>query len=89
MLTVAIIGLIVNIVLTIVLSRSTKKEENLNIKSALWHFKGHLPKSVKVIISAFLSYLRVVMEIHSFIRMVIEAVRLIGGVNTMSLLNPK
>ena len=46
MLTVVIIGLMVNIVLTIVLSRSTKKEENLNIKSALWHFIGDLLNSV-------------------------------------------
>ena len=38
MLTVAIIGLIVNIVLTIVLSRSTKKEENLNITECTMAF---------------------------------------------------
>ena len=79
MLTVAIIGLIVNIVLTIVLSRSTKKEENLNIKSALWHFIGDLLNSVGVIISALLIYITDMMIIDPIISMIIGAVIFVGG----------
>ncbi|MEX2415451.1 MAG: cation diffusion facilitator family transporter, partial [Paenibacillaceae bacterium] len=45
MLIISSIGLIVNIVLTIILSRSMKDEENLNIQSALWHFIGDLLSS--------------------------------------------
>src|SRR4051794_10020262 len=56
MLIIASIGFIVNLVLTIVLSRSMKEEENLNVQSALWHFIGDLLSSVGVIISAILIY---------------------------------
>ncbi|MBW7453991.1 cation diffusion facilitator family transporter [Paenibacillus sepulcri] len=56
MLIIAVIGLIVNIVLTVVLSRSMKEEDNLNIQSALWHFIGDLLSSVGVILSAVLIY---------------------------------
>jgi cobalt-zinc-cadmium efflux system protein len=79
MLTVAIIGLIVNIVLTIVLTRSTKQEENLNIKSALWHFIGDLLNSVGVIISAILIHFTNFTIIDPIISMVIGIVILIGG----------
>lgn len=54
MITIAIIGLIVNIVLTLVLYNSLKQEENLNIKSALWHFLWDLLNSVWVIIWALI-----------------------------------
>ncbi len=80
MLTVAIIGLIVNIVLTIVLTRSTKQEENLNIKSALWHFIGDLLNSVGVIISALLIHFTSLNIFDPIISMVIGMVILIGGV---------
>lgn len=56
MLPIAVIGLLVNLTLTIVLSRSMKKEDNLNIRSALWHFIGDLLSSVGVIISAVVIY---------------------------------
>ena len=79
MLTIATIGLIVNIVLTIVLSRSTKEEENLNIKSALWHFIGDLLNSVGVIISAMLIWLTGYMIIDPIISMIIGVVIFIGG----------
>ena len=79
MLTVAIIGLIVNIVLTIVLARSTRHEENLNIKSALWHFIGDLLNSIGVILSAILIYFTNFNIIDPIISMVIGAVILIGG----------
>ena len=38
MITIATVGLIINIILTVILMQSLKEEENLNIKSALWHF---------------------------------------------------
>lgn len=79
MLTIATIGLIVNIVLTIVLSRSTKAEENLNIKSALWHFIGDLLNSVGVIISAILIYFTDLTILDPLISMVIGGVIFIGG----------
>jgi cobalt-zinc-cadmium efflux system protein len=79
MLTVAIIGLIVNIVLTIVLTRSTKKEANLNIQSALWHFIGDLLNSIGVIISALLIHFTNFNIIDPIISMVIGTVILIGG----------
>ncbi|WP_428908367.1 cation diffusion facilitator family transporter [Niallia sp. Krafla_26] len=79
MLTIAIIGLIVNIVLTIVLSRSTRDEENLNIKSALWHFIGDLLNSIGVIISALLIWFTGLMIIDPIISMIIGGVIFIGG----------
>lgn len=79
MLTVAIIGLIVNIVLTIVLTRSTKQEENLNIKSALWHFIGDLLNSVGVIASALIIHFTGFQILDPIISMVIGAVILVGG----------
>ncbi|PYI53798.1 cation diffusion facilitator family transporter [Paenibacillus flagellatus] len=56
MLTIASIGFAVNLVLTIVLSRSMKEEENLNVQSALWHFIGDLLSSIGVIVSAIVIY---------------------------------
>lgn len=56
MLGIAVIGLIVNIILTALLSRSMKEENNLNIRSALWHFIGDLLSSIGVILSALLIY---------------------------------
>ena len=49
MLVIATIGLIVNIVLTVILMRSLKNEQNINVQSALWHFVGDLLNSVGVI----------------------------------------
>ena len=79
MLTVAIIGLIVNIVLTIVLSRSTKAENNLNVQSALWHFIGDLLNSVGVIISAILIYFTNFTIIDPIISIIIGVVIFTGG----------
>ena len=79
MLSVAIIGLIVNIVLTIVLTRSTKEEENLNIKSALWHFIGDLLNSVGVIISAVLIYFTGFTILDPIISIIIGVVIFVGG----------
>ena len=46
MILIAFIGLIANIVLTIILMISLKKN-NINIQSALWHFIGDLLNSLE------------------------------------------
>ncbi|MGG3937537.1 cation diffusion facilitator family transporter [Anoxybacillus kestanbolensis] len=79
MLTIATIGFVVNLVLTIVLSRSMKEEENLNVKSALWHFIGDLLSSIGVIISAILIYFTKLYIFDPLISIVIGAIIFIGG----------
>ncbi|ULL18181.1 cation transporter [Paenibacillus sp. H1-7] len=79
MLIIASIGLIVNIVLTFVLSRSMEEEENLNVQSALWHFIGDLLSSVGVIISATLIYFTGLQWFDPLISMVIGGIIFAGG----------
>ncbi|WP_257351366.1 cation diffusion facilitator family transporter [Pseudalkalibacillus decolorationis] len=79
MLIIASIGLIVNIILTYVLSRSMKEEENLNIKSALWHFIGDLLSSVGIIVSAVLIYFTGYFIFDPIISMVIGGIIFLGG----------
>ncbi|WP_245596225.1 cation diffusion facilitator family transporter [Paenibacillus taiwanensis] len=79
MLIISSIGLVVNIVLTIVLSRSMKEEENLNIQSALWHFIGDLLSSIGVIVSAVLIYFTGMLWFDPLISMVIGCIIFIGG----------
>ncbi|WP_274652433.1 cation diffusion facilitator family transporter [Paenibacillus humicola] len=79
MLTIASIGLIVNVTLTIVLSRSMKEEENLNVQSALWHFIGDLLSSIGVIISAVIIYFTGWLLIDPLISIVIGGIIFIGG----------
>ena len=56
MLIISTIGLIFNIVVTIILTKSLKEEDNLNIQSALWHFLGDLISSIGIIISSTIIY---------------------------------
>ncbi|ASS67480.1 cobalt-zinc-cadmium efflux system protein [Paenibacillus sp. RU4T] len=79
MLAIASIGLVVNLVLTIVLSRSMKEEDNLNVKSALWHFFGDLLSSVGVIVSALLILLTGRVWFDPLISLVIGGIIFIGG----------
>ncbi|GAA4701221.1 cation diffusion facilitator family transporter [Brevibacillus fulvus] len=79
MLTIASIGLVVNIVLTVILSRSMKEEENLNVKSALWHFIGDLISSLGVIVSAVIIYFTGFTIFDPLISMVIGAIIFTGG----------
>jgi cobalt-zinc-cadmium efflux system protein len=79
MMIIASIGLVVNLVLTIVLSRSTKEEENLNVKSALWHFIGDLLSSIGVIISAIIIYFTDFYFVDPFISMIIGGIIFTGG----------
>jgi len=79
MLIIAVIGLIVNIVLTVILSRSIKDEENLNVQSALWHFIGDLLSSIGVILSAIIIYFTGWHVFDPIISMVIGGIIFIGG----------
>ena len=79
MLGIAAIGLIVNIVLTAVLSRSMDEEKNLNVQSALWHFIGDLLSSIGVIVSAALIYFTGILLFDPLISMVIGGIITAGG----------
>ncbi|EGQ3125975.1 cation transporter [Staphylococcus pseudintermedius] len=83
MLVIATIGLIVNIILTIILMRSLKGENNINIQSALWHFIGDLLNSVGVIVAVGLIYLTGIQLIDPILSMVIALVILRGGYKIM------
>ncbi|CAM3187015.1 cation diffusion facilitator family transporter [Streptobacillus ratti] len=80
MITVAIIGLIINIVLTLVLMNSLKHEDNLNIKSALWHFLGDLLNSVGVIITGILVKYTSVVLLDPIISSIISIIIMLGGI---------
>lgn len=79
MLIIASIGFVINLVLTIVLSRSMKEEENLNVQSALWHFFGDLLSSIGVIISAVIIYFTDFYRADPIISMVIAGIIFYGG----------
>lgn len=83
MFTIAIIGLIVNIILTIMLSRSSKEEDNLNIKSALWHFIGDLLNSIGIIVSSVLIYITGSVIFDPVISMIISGIIFVGGAKIM------
>ncbi len=76
---IAVIGLIINIVLTFVLIKSLKKENNLNIKSALWHFLGDTLNSVGVIIVAIILKLTDLVIFDTIISIVISSIIFMGG----------
>ena len=79
MFSIAVVGLVVNIVLTYILFSSLKKEENLNIKSALWHFIGDLLNSVGVITAAILVKFTGLVIFDTLISIIISIVIFIGG----------
>ncbi len=79
MLTIATVGLVVNIVLTIILNRSSREEENLNIKSALWHFIGDLLSSIGIIASSVLIHFTGYYIFDPLISMIIAGIIFYGG----------
>lgn len=79
MLVIAIIGFAVNLTLTLVLTRSMKEEDNLNVRSALWHFFGDLLSSVGVIVSAVIIYFTGWTILDPIISLVIGAIIFSGG----------
>jgi cobalt-zinc-cadmium efflux system protein len=83
MIIIAVIGFIVNLVLTLVLSHSHREEENLNIQSALWHFIGDLLSSAGVIVSAIIIYYTNLLFFDPLISIVIGAIIFIGGLKIL------
>ncbi|KIL41218.1 cation transporter [Gordoniibacillus kamchatkensis] len=79
MITIASIGLVVNIVLTVVLHRSMEDEENLNVQSALWHFIGDLISSIGVIVSALFIYWTGQRWFDPLVSIVIGCILVTGG----------
>jgi len=79
MLGIAFVGLVVNIILTVVLKRSMEEEENLNVQSALWHFIGDLLSSIGVIVSALLISATGLVWFDPLISMIIGAIIFSGG----------
>jgi len=76
---IALIGLIFNIVITWILFSSTKKENNINIKSAMLHFLEDLLNSVGVIISSIIIYFTNFVYIDIIMSVVISVIIFIGG----------
>ena len=76
---IALIGLIFNIVITWILFSSTKKENNINIKSAMLHFLGDLLNSVGVIISSIIIYFTDFVYIDIIMSIIISIIVFIGG----------
>ncbi|UOB20872.1 cation diffusion facilitator family transporter [Macrococcus armenti] len=79
MLIISTIGLIVNIVLTIVLMRSLKGEDNINVQSALWHFIGDLLNSVGVIVAVAIIYFTGWILIDPILSILISIIIFRGG----------
>jgi cobalt-zinc-cadmium efflux system protein len=79
MLTIASIGFVVNLVLTLILTRSHHEEQNLNIQSALWHFIGDLLSSAGVIVSAIIIYFTDWLFFDPLISIVIGGIIFFGG----------
>lgn len=76
---IALVGLIFNIVITWILFSSTKKENNINIKSAMLHFLGDLLNSVGVIISSIVIYFTNFVYIDIIMSVVISIIIFTGG----------
>ena len=78
MILIAFIGLIANIVLTIILMIS-KKENNINIQSALWHFIGDLLNSLGIIVAFVLIHFTGWNIVDPIISILISLIILRGG----------
>ena len=76
---ISLVGLIFNIVITWILFSSTKKENNINIKSAMLHFLGDLLNSVGVIISSIIIYFTNFVYIDIIMSVVILVIIFTGG----------
>lgn len=76
---IAVVGLIFNIVTTLILHNSIKEENNLNVQSALWHFIGDLINSIGVIISAITIYLTGYVIVDIIMSIIISVILFKGG----------
>lgn len=80
---IAVIGLIINIIVTVILTMSLKSEENMNVKSALLHFTGDLLNSIGVIIASLLIYFTGNMVYDIIISFIISIIIFRGGVKIL------
>lgn len=76
---IAVVGLIFNIVTTLILHNSIKEENNLNVQSALWHFIGDLINSIGVIISAIIIYFTGYIIVDIIMSIIISVILFKGG----------
>ena len=79
MLIISTIGLIFNIVVTIILTKSLREEDNLNIQSALWHFLGDLISSIGIIISSTIIYFTNYQIVDVIMSIIISIILFKGG----------
>lgn len=79
MFSIALVGLIFNITITIILHNSLKEEHNLNVQSAIWHFIGDLINSIGVIISSIIIYYTGYVIVDVFMSIIISFVLFKGG----------
>lgn len=79
MFTIALIGLIFNITITLILHNSLKEENNLNVQSAIWHFIGDLINSIGVIISSIIIYFTDYTFVDIIMSIIISIVLFKGG----------
>ena len=79
MVVIATLGLLVNIILTLILVISLKKEDNINIQSALWHFMGDLLNSLGVIVAVVLIHFTGWEIIDPIISIIISLIIFNGG----------
>ena len=86
MIFVAVLGLIINIILTLILYRSLRKEDNVNIQSALWHFFGDLLNSIGVIVAVVLIHFTGWEIIDPIISIIISLIILNGGYKIIKML---
>ena len=85
MILIAFIGLIANIVLTIILMISLKKN-NINIQSALWHFIGDLLNSLGIIVAFVLIHFTGWNIVDPIISILISLIILRGGYKIIKML---
>ncbi|MBF0713371.1 cation transporter [Gemella sp. GH3] len=79
MIGIAVVGLIFNIVTTLILHNNIKHEHNLNVQSALWHFIGDLLNSIGVIISGIIIYFTKLVIIDAIMSVIISVILFKGG----------
>jgi cobalt-zinc-cadmium efflux system protein len=79
MLTVAIVGLIINIIVAIILSKGNK-EENLNLKAAFLHVFADITSSFGVIIASLLILYFHFVWADAVVSIVVSIVIFIGGI---------
>lgn len=76
---ISVIGFIFNIIITAILINSNKHENNLNIKSAIWHFIGDTLNSVGVILASIIIHYTNFIYIDAILSIFISIIIFLGG----------